>query len=33
MVEHNILDWLMKRAERQAKARRKYLARVQQAGA
>jgi hypothetical protein len=28
-VEHNILDWLMKRAERQAKARRKYLARIQ----
>jgi hypothetical protein len=23
VVEHNILDWLMKRAERQAKARRK----------
>lgn len=28
VVEHNILDWLMKRAERQAKARRKYLARA-----
>ena len=25
VVEHNILDWLMKRAERQAKARRKAL--------
>jgi len=28
VVEHNILDWLMKRAERQAKARRKHLARA-----
>ena len=26
VVEHNILDWLMKRAERQAKARRRHLA-------
>jgi hypothetical protein len=29
VVEHNILDWLMKRAEWQAKARRKHLARAQ----
>ncbi|WP_246776589.1 hypothetical protein [Microvirga sp. VF16] len=28
VVEHNILDWLMKRAERQAKVRKKHLARV-----
>ena len=28
VVEHNILDWLIKRAEQQAKARRKILARA-----
>ncbi|MBM6581600.1 hypothetical protein ILT44_15495 [Microvirga sp. BT689] len=29
VVEHNILDWLMKLAERQARARKKHLARMQ----
>jgi predicted DNA-binding transcriptional regulator YafY len=28
VVEHNILDWLMKLAERQAKARKKHLTRM-----
>ncbi|WP_237050070.1 hypothetical protein [Microvirga ossetica] len=29
VVDRNILDWLMKRAERQARERRRYLARFQ----
>jgi hypothetical protein len=32
VVEYNILDWLMKLAERQAKARRKALARMRTSG-
>ena len=31
-VEHNILDWLMKLAERQAKARRRQLAQARPGG-